>query len=264
MVYSRAEGIDYLAEYARKYSTVEVDQWFWTLKPTPADVERYRAAVPGDFRFTVKAPNALTLVRSSGKKGAEPVPNPRFLSIEVLGDFLAALEPLRPQVGTVMFQFGYLNKTMMPSQGVFLEALDRFLAAVPSVWAYAVEIRNANWLDRNFFELLRSRHVSAVLIQGYWMPPVAEVYDRAAELLEGPVVVRLHGPDRGGMDEKTGGDWSRIVQPRDAELETVAAMVRRMLKGGHDVFLNINNHYEGSAPLTIARISALGLADGEA
>jgi uncharacterized protein YecE (DUF72 family) len=264
LVYSRADGIDYLAEYARKYSTVEVDQWFWTLKPSPVDVERYQAAVSEDFRFTVKAPNALTLVHAPGKKGEDPVTNPRFLSTAVLGEFLAGLEPLRPKVGMVMFQFGYLNRKMMASQAAFLERLDRFLKAVPSGWPYAVEIRNANWLDRPFFELLRSRHVGTVLIQGYWMPPVTEVCDRAAELLEGPVVVRLHGPDRSGMEEKTGGDWSRIVEPRDAELASVAAMVRRLLKGGHDVFLNVNNHYEGSAPLTIDRLSALGMADGEA
>ena len=264
LVYSRPDGIDFLAEYARKYSTVEVDQWFWTLTPSPADVERYRAAVPGEFRFTVKAPNALTLVHAPGKKGAEPAANPRFLSTAALRSFLAGLEPLRPQVGAVMFQFGYLNKKMMASQPVFLEALDRFLGEAPAGWPYAVEIRNAGWLDRPFFELLRSRRAGAVLLQGYWMPPVAEVYERAGELLEGPVVVRLHGPDRGGMEEKAGGAWDRIVEPRDAELETVAAVVRRLLKGGHDVFLNVNNHYEGSAPLTIGRLSALGLADGEA
>jgi uncharacterized protein YecE (DUF72 family) len=265
LVYSRAEkSIDYLAEYARKYSTVEVDQWFWTLTPSPPDVERYRAAVPGQFRFTVKAPNVLTLVHAPGKKGADPVPNPRFLSTEVLDGFLAGLEPLRQQVGMVILQFGYLNKKMMPSPAAFLEALDRFLAAAPSGWPYAVEIRNAGWLDTPFFDLLRSRRAGAVLIQGYWMPPVTEVYERAADLLEGPVVVRLHGPDRSGMEEKTGGRWDRIVEPRDAELGTVTAMVRRLLKGGHDVFLNVNNHYEGSAPLTIDRLSALGLADGEA
>jgi uncharacterized protein YecE (DUF72 family) len=264
LVYSRHEGIDYLAEYARKYSTVEVDQWFWTLRPSPADVERYRAAVPDAFRFTVKAPNALTLVNAPGKKGAEPVPNPRFLSSAVLGEFLEGLEPLRPKVGMVMLQFGYLNRKMMASSSAFLEALDRFLGGAPSGWPYAVEIRNANWLDRPFFELLRTRRAGAVLIQGYWMPPVMEAYGRAEDLLEGPVVVRLHGPDRSGMEEKAGGTWDRIVEPRDAELETVAATVRRMLKGGHDVFLNVNNHYEGSAPLTIGRLSALGLADGEA
>ncbi len=163
-----------------------------------------------------------------------------------------------------MLQFGYLNKKMMPSQAAFLEALDRFLAAAPPSWPYAVEIRNANWLNRPFFELLESRGAGAVLIQGYWMPPIQETYEGAAEALRGPVVLRLHGPDRSGMEEKTGGDWSRIVEPRDAELETVAAMVRRLLKGGHDVFVNVNNHYEGSAPLTIGRLSALGMADGEA
>jgi uncharacterized protein YecE (DUF72 family) len=264
LVYSRADGIDYLAEYARKYSTVEVDQWFWTLRPSPTDVERYRDAVPESFRFTVKAPNALTLVHAPGRKGAEPVPNPRFLSTAVLGEFLAGLEPLRPLVGRVMFQFGYLNKKMVASAAAFLEGLDRFLAAAPAGWPYAVEIRNAAWLDRPFFEMLRSRRAGAVLIQGYWMPPIAEVHARAADLLDGPVVVRLHGPDRGGMEEKAGGAWDRIVEPRDAELETVAGMVRRLLKGGHDVFLNVNNHYEGSAPLTIDRLGALGLADGEA
>jgi len=220
--------------------------------------------VPADFRFTVKAPNALTLVHAPGKKGAEPGPNPRFLSTEVLGEFLDALDPLRPQVGMGMFQFGYLNRKMMASAAAFLEKLDRFLEQAPRGWPYAVEIRNAAWLSQPFFELLRSRRAGAVLIQGYWMPPVVEVQTRAADLLEGPVVVRLHGPDRGGMEEKSGGAWNRIVEPRDGELESVAAMVRRLLKGGHDVFLNVNNHFEGSAPLTIDRLSALGLAEGEA
>jgi uncharacterized protein YecE (DUF72 family) len=264
LVYSRAEGVDYLAEYAAKYSTVEIDQWFWTLKPSPTDVARYAAAVPQDFRFTVKAPNALTLVQTPRRSGAAPVANPRFLSSGFLREFLAELEPLRQRLGMVMLQFGYLNRTMIASPAAFLDALDRFLASAPPDWPYAVEIRNASWLDGPYFELLRSRQVSVVLIQGYWMPPIADVYARSEGLLRGPVVVRLHGPDRSGMEEKSGGAWNRIVEPRDAELGSVAAIVRRMLKRGHDVFLNVNNHYEGSAPLTIERLAALGLVDGEA
>jgi uncharacterized protein YecE (DUF72 family) len=264
LVYSRDEGIDYLSEYARKYSTVEVDQWFWTLKASPSDVASYRASVPEDFRFTIKAPNALTLVNAPGKKGGDPVPNPRFLSTDALAEFLTGLEPLHPLTGMVMLQFGYLNRTMVPSLTAFLKRLDRFLAAAPAGWPYAVEIRNAGWLDEPFFELLRSHGAGAVLLQGYWMPPVAEVHDRIEGLLAGPVVVRLHGPDRAGMEERTGGSWDRIVERRDGELASVAGMVRRLLKGGHDVFLNVNNHFEGSAPLTIGRLAALGLADGEA
>ncbi len=48
---------------------------------------------------------------------------------------------------------------------------------------------------------------------------------------------------------------------RDADLAAIASTVRRLLAGGVDVFLNVNNHYEGSAPLTIERLRALGLAD---
>jgi uncharacterized protein YecE (DUF72 family) len=33
LIYSAPEGIDYLAEYAAHYSTVEVDRWFWSLYP---------------------------------------------------------------------------------------------------------------------------------------------------------------------------------------------------------------------------------------
>jgi uncharacterized protein YecE (DUF72 family) len=31
LVYSAPRGINYLEEYARRYDTVEVDQWFWSL-----------------------------------------------------------------------------------------------------------------------------------------------------------------------------------------------------------------------------------------
>ena len=60
--YSRASGIDYLAEYATRYNTVEVDQWFWAM-PEPATAAQYASVTPADFRFTVKLPNTLTLTR---------------------------------------------------------------------------------------------------------------------------------------------------------------------------------------------------------
>ena len=62
LVYSRSVGADYLSEYARMYSTVEVDQWFWAL-PERKTASEYAAATPGDFRFTVKLPNELSLTQ---------------------------------------------------------------------------------------------------------------------------------------------------------------------------------------------------------
>jgi uncharacterized protein YecE (DUF72 family) len=84
LVYSSAAPADFLAEYAMKYDSVEVDQWFWSLgKPDAAGgmkaalprtgvAEGYADSVPADFRFTVKCPNALTLTHAYAKKG-EPL-----------------------------------------------------------------------------------------------------------------------------------------------------------------------------------------------
>ena len=69
-----------------------------------------------------------------------------------------------------------------------------------------------------------------------------------------PVVVRLHGPDRAGMEQASGGRWDRIVRPRDEELEGVVDLIGRLLANGFEVYLNVNNHYEGSAPLTIEKL----------
>ena len=59
------------------------------------------------------------------------------------------------------------------------------------------------------------------------------------------------------MEAKTGKRWDRIVEPRDDELSAVADLVEDLLDQGVDVYLNVNNHYEGSAPLTIDRLRKL-------
>jgi uncharacterized protein YecE (DUF72 family) len=89
------------------------------------------------------------------------------------------------------------------------------------------------------------------------MPPVFETYEKYHDLIEGQTVIRLHGPDRKGMEKKTGGDWSKIVEARDNELDKIVEMIRDLLSREVDVYLNVNNHYEGSAPLTIEKIKQL-------
>ena len=98
-----------------------------------------------------------------------------------------------------------------------------------------------------------------VFLQGYWMPPVVSLYKRWRELVlqYEQVVIRLHGPDREGIEARTGKQWNRIVEPRDEELAAVSEMVVDLLEQGVGVYLNVNNHYEGSAPLTIDRVRRL-------
>ena len=262
LVYSRAMGVDYLAEYARMYSTVEVDQWFWALPEGKTTVE-YAAATPKDFRFTVKLPNELSLTHFYKKKGeTEPRPNPRFLSTELFTEVLSRLQPMHEKIGMLMLQFEYLNKQKMASQAAFLERLGAFVEAAPRTLALAIEPRNPRWLDERYFGFLAEHGLGHVFLQGYYMPPLWETYAKFAQLLRGAVVVRLHGPDREGMEKATGQSWDRIVAPRDEELQRVVDMIHDMRARSLTVYLNVNNHYEGSAPLTIARLKERGLAEG--
>jgi len=59
------------------------------------------------------------------------------------------------------------------------------------------------------------------------------------------------------MEERTGEDWSSIVRPKDEELQRIARSINYQYTNGKSVIVNVNNHYEGSAPLTIEKLKAL-------
>jgi uncharacterized protein YecE (DUF72 family) len=267
LVYSAVEGINYLEEYARKYDTVEVDQWFWSLfpgsepkLPSPSDVEEYRRSASSGFRFTVKVPDSITLTHfRSRSKTDPPPPNPHFLSPGLFARFVSSLDPLGDALGPLIFQFEYLNRDKVRGQGEFQERCAEFLGRIPTGREYALETRNPNWLNEAHFQLMTRHDLIPVLLQGYWMPPVTEVYGQWRHLLvqAKTIVMRLHGPDRKGMEKETGKRWDRLVVSRDEELAAIVAMTQDLLAAGVDVYLNVNNHYEGSAPLTIQRIEAM-------
>ena len=261
----RYQPDDYLPDYARHYNTVEVDQWFWSLfpagvrLPNPEVVQQYADSVPDDFRFSVKAPNAITLTHSYTKqpKGSERhanEPNPYFLSPDLLSRFLETLTPLHAKLGPLLLQFEYLNKQKMPSLAAFLDRLHTFFAAAPAGFQYAIESRNPNYLKDEFVEALRQLGLGFVLLDGYYMPPIAEVAARLNIRTASFSIIRLLGPDRPGIEKETAGEWNEIVEPKDAGLAATAEVVRQNVASDLDTYVNVNNHYEGSGPLTIQRL----------
>ncbi|MFA5699096.1 MAG: DUF72 domain-containing protein, partial [Sphaerochaeta sp.] len=61
LLYQAHSKDSYLAQYAQRLNTVEVDQWFWSLGsasyglPDSATVDEYNNDTPETFRFTIKA-----------------------------------------------------------------------------------------------------------------------------------------------------------------------------------------------------------------
>jgi uncharacterized protein YecE (DUF72 family) len=165
-----------------------------------------------------------------------------------------AISPLHDVLGPVMLQFEYLNRQKMPSRDAFLERLDAFFARAPRDIPYAVETRNPNYLGEPFFRLLEEHRVGFVYLEGYFMPPIREVFERHRPAVGDHCVIRLHGPDRKGMEEQAGGTWNRILTPHPEGIEAALAIYEANRERSIRTFVNVNNHFEGSAPLTILRL----------
>lgn len=260
LVYSSREPANYLEEYSRKYTTVEVDQWFWSLGeggialPRKEVVAEYDVSTPDDFRFTVKCPNALTMTHYAGKKGEILRPNSHFLDPELFLRFVDSLAILMGKIGLFIFQFPYLNREKVLSKAEFFDRLAVFLNALPADLPYGVELRNPRWIDATFFDLLQECSSAPVILQGYWMEDAAAVIDKYAEKL-GPILcLRLHGEDREGIEEKSGESWNKIIRPKNEELHRISVSLKKDF--GRTTYLSVNNHYEGSAPLTIETLKA--------
>ncbi|TVR31780.1 MAG: DUF72 domain-containing protein [Spirochaetaceae bacterium] len=253
LVYSRVQprAADYLGEYARHFGTVEIDSWFYRI-PDKRSVLEYAAAVPESFSFTCKVPQEITLTHHRQKKKSDPLEfNPTFLSKDRFMQFLESIEPLLPRIDAIMFEFEYLNKQKMAGPQQFMERMGGFLRQLPIGLPYAIEPRNKNYLGADWFWFLAQHKTAHVFSQKLYMPNIWEVYQQHRDIIHqhDRTVIRLMGGDRKQIEEKTGNQWDRVVEPRDQEKEKIAGMVASLV-GKMFAILSINNHYEGCAPIT--------------
>jgi len=250
---------NYLEEYSKKYNSVEIDQWFWSLfqnhivLPKNETVKEYANSVGDQFKFTVKVPNSITLTHYYKTN----IENKNFLNPELMIKFIENISLLRDKIGTLMMQFEYLSKSKMESLDKFIDLLQIFFNKLPKNINYAVEIRNPNYINKKYFEFLNSAKIGNVFIQGYYMPPIWEIFDRFKDLLNNHIVIRLLGDDRNGIEKITNGKWNSIVVNRDNEILRVKEIIKSLKIKQVPIFLNINNHYEGCAPKTIEKIVKL-------
>lgn len=259
LIYPEFGEINYLEEYSKVYNTVEIDQWFWSLDkdkallPKSNVVEEYDSVTPENFRFTVKAPNSLTLTHYYKSQ----IKNPFFLSSDLMEAFIDSLNSIHEKIGILMFQFEYLNKQKMNSLSEFISKFDNFISKYDRGYRIGIEIRNPNYLTNEYFQFLNERNITPVFLQGYYMPSIVDVYSKNKMLISDQVVIRLHGFDREGIEDKTNKIWDQIIEPKDEELKKIVGVLKDLQTRDVDIYMNVNNHYEGSAPLTIEKIRKL-------
>lgn len=263
IIYPEKEKFNYLEEYSNHFKTVEIDQWFWSLYnpskvvlPQNKTVLEYKNSVAKDFLFTIKVPNSITLTHFYQKnKSDELVKNPYFLSLDIYQQFINSIEPLKGNIACLIFQFEYLNKNKMASQSLFQNLIHEFVSKTTNTnFPIGIEIRNPNYLNKNYFEFLEQLKIIPVMLEGYYMPSVIETCNKYLMLNNGSLVFRLHGPDRGGIEKLSNENWNQVYIDRTVELEKLSKLFKELLSRKIDLFINVNNHFEGSAPITIQKL----------
>ena len=131
-----------LPYYAGKFPTVEINYTFYRM-PTPKLIAGWRAQVPADFRFTLKAPKRIT--HDKRLRAAEVV--------ESVNGVITAASEHGPQLAALLFQ-------LPPNFKKDLGLLKEFLALLPPKTTAAFEFRNASWLDDEVFDTLRARNLA--------------------------------------------------------------------------------------------------------
>jgi uncharacterized protein YecE (DUF72 family) len=253
----RSRAAEYLSLYARKYDTAEIDSWFYRI-PSREEVMEYRDAVPKAFRFTCKVPMRITLTHHRKKNRDGTLNrNEECLSVPLFEEFIRVTEPILEMTDAVMFEFEYLNKQKMGGVEDFIDAFERFCSGIPKGFPYAVETRNGNYLGKPYYEFIRRNGLIHVFSEKIYMPHVYDVYTEMIPYIteSGRSVLRLMGGDRKKIEAKADKRWDTVIDPKD-DLDRIAEMIKR-LSTSVPVTVNVNNHYEGSAPRTIERIRNL-------
>ena len=241
--------------------TVWIDRTFYG--PVTAEVFRLWAdAVPADFRFLVKAHEALTVPRFprheryGARRGED---NPTFLDAayaeqEVIAPFV---EGLGAKAGPLVFQFPPMDVGRLGGAGAFADRLHAFLAALPVGPLYAVELRNRDLHLPDVAAVLEDVGVVPVLSAWGPMPPLPEQWRRMRARSAQALVARwmLH-PGLGYEEAKElYAPFDRLVNEDPRTRNDLAGLVLHALEDGLPVYVTVNNKAEGSAPVSIERLA---------
>jgi uncharacterized protein YecE (DUF72 family) len=229
---------DFLSYYATKFNTVEVDSTFYRT-PARSTITGWANKTPPDFVFSLKIPQVIT-----HEKCLEDCDDD-------FKTFVETAEGLgKEKLGPMLLQFPYFNRTKFKTGAEFLARLRPFLKKLPKNHQFAVEIRNKNWLDEKFTEILREHNVALAVIDQAWMPGITELTGRLDPITSDFTYVRWLG-DRKGIEEQT-KVWDKTIVDRRAALSRWVDYCYQTTRRGIKVYAYANNHYAGYGPATVA------------
>ncbi len=265
-----------LEEYAAVFKSVCVDATYYRI-PGDEFLDDIASRVPGDFRFSFKVPDEITIrnfpdLPAFGKRRGRP--NAHFLSngLFVMG-FLRHLEKIRDKVGMLIFEFSHFHLNDFVHGREFVTRLDEFFEQAPRDWTYGVEIRNRNLLHSDHFDMLEHHGVAHIYNQWTLMPPVTEQL-RLFDPVRNPFIAAryLLSPERAhDWAVREFEPYNQVKEIDPAARESMRALLDHALfksrreseaiagianapHSGANSYLYIGNQLEGNALHTIADV----------
>ncbi|SPF46567.1 conserved hypothetical protein [Candidatus Sulfopaludibacter sp. SbA4] len=245
-----------LREYAETFPTVCGDFAFYQF-PAEDFWRRLFQQTPAGFRFAFKVPEQITCkvfpahARYGPQAGKE---NEAFLDSRMLHEmFLRPLLPYREKTAVLIFEFGAFGHRSFASPREFADRLDPFLSSLPPEFRYAVEIRNPEFLDRDYFACLRHHRVAHVYNAWSRMPELRHQISIPDSATANFQVCRAL-LRRGRLYEnavETFSPYTEVKDPNPEARESMRVLIGRARENHEFLFLFVNNRLEGNAPTTI-------------
>ncbi|MDH3645778.1 MAG: DUF72 domain-containing protein [Gammaproteobacteria bacterium] len=200
-----------LGFYGEQLPAVEINNTFYRMPKTNV-LENWRAQVPAEFRFAIKASRRIT----HNKKLADTEDEVAFLT--------GNLDSLGETLGAVLFQLPpFLHKGAA--------RLQKFVDGLPEALPAAFEFRHASWFDNEIGDMLAKRNFALVISESEG----GEIPERISTADWG--YLRLRRPDYDDDMLKTRADriaeqpWSKVFVFFKHEDEGAGpAMARRFLE----------------------------------
>jgi uncharacterized protein YecE (DUF72 family) len=212
---------DFLAYYAERLDTVEVDSTFYRI-PTQQIVTNWKQQTPNGFVFSLKFPQVITHVKMLKDCQNETAA------------FLDRAKLLGEKLGPLLLQF----PPRFTAQ--YLPDLADYLHGLPKLHRYVVEVRNKTWLNQDFYSLLRDNKVALAWADS---PLMSQISEETANFL----YVRWEG-DR----KKVKGTLGKIEVDKKNNLKLWADKIKLFLEKRMEVYGYFGKYYSGYPPSDVA------------
>ncbi|HJQ26614.1 MAG TPA: DUF72 domain-containing protein [Blastocatellia bacterium] len=219
-----------LSLYANIFDSVEVDSSFYAI-PSENSIKGWAERTPKSFKFSLKLPSEIT--HKNRLRDSQAILEQFMQRISLLGD----------KLGCVLIQ---LPPDFSPNEHA---ALRNFIDQLPPEARFAVEFRDANWLNDATVELLARRNIALALTDSRWIHRTLSfriIDSYPADF----AYVRWLGPR-----ELT--DYSRIQIDRSREMAQWADAFAALKEKVSCVFGYFNNHFQGHSPASCNQFKEL-------